>query len=108
MPQSFLPQVLMCLVLVGFMFLSCVYFTHVRSLFEEAAAIRHRLLAPLMQTVVIAIGLGLLLADCYTLHSMQTFALELIRATTVPVNDIAVSIRRGDNERRGPLTLADR
>ena len=84
MSQPFIPQLLMCFGVALPFVMSGVYVKHVRLLFQEAAAIPQRALAGLMQALVVAVGLAILLADCYTLHSVEGFIEELVRSMAMP------------------------
>lgn len=60
--------------------LSFVYLKQVRSLFFEATAIRNKMIASFMQACVVAVGLTILVADYYSLHSALTFVQQFDRA----------------------------
>lgn len=57
----------MLLMLAGF---SVLYFKHFKALFDAASRVRNPRVTTLLQALVIALGIGILGADCAAVHSM--------------------------------------
>jgi hypothetical protein len=76
--SSLLPQLSAYCMVSVFTGLSFAYFKHIRSLFARAAAIRDKTIASAMQACVVAVGLGVVMGDYYSLHSVQALVEQLV------------------------------